>query len=137
MSNEDANPEQAVRRVVQEINAAWLARRYTDIGALLDEDVVIAPADTVRVRGREAYVQSYRDYDRAAVTHEFVPADPRVDVIGGVAVAVCPFYVVYELEGTTYRERGFDTLVLHRSAGAWRVVWRTMRSEPADAAHGS
>lgn len=71
-----------------------------------------------------------------ATTHEFSPGEPEIDIVGNVAVAVCPFFVVYELEGKTYREKGRDVLVLSRSAGEWRVVWRTMQTESGGSGAG-
>ena len=44
--------------------------------------MIAPPGSANRVRGREAYVQSYRDYDSAAKTHSFQPSDPVIDVIG-------------------------------------------------------
>lgn len=133
MGDRESSDQEAIRRVVQQIHEFWLNKRYDDIGDLLSEHVVIAPPGfTGRVRGRDAYVQSYRDYDQAATTHEFSPGEPEIDIVGDVAVAVCPFFVVYELESKTYREAGRDVLVLSRKAGKWSVVWRTMQTEPAD-----
>lgn len=131
-SREGADRE-AVRRAVGEINALWRAKRYDEIGGLLAEDVVIAPPGrSERVRGREAYVQSYRDYDAAATTLEFSSGEPQIDLIGDTAVAVCPFAITYELQGQRYRERGHDLLVFAREGGRWLVVWRTMQAEPAE-----
>jgi ketosteroid isomerase-like protein len=85
----------------------------------------------MRVAGREAYVPSYRDYDTAAFTETFTPDEPQIDVMGDVAVATCPFSIVYRLEGVTYKERGRDLLVFARQQAGWRVVWRSMQTEPA------
>jgi ketosteroid isomerase-like protein len=124
---------EAVQRVVEAINESWLARRYDDIGRYLVDDVVVAPPGSPqRIRGRDAYVQSYRQYDSAATTHELVAESPQIDVIGDVAISQRPFRIVYELQGTTYRERGTDFLVLVRSNGEWRVAWRTLKAEPAE-----
>jgi hypothetical protein len=49
-----------------------------------------------------------------------------------VAVALCPFVVVYELEGERYQAVGRDMLVLARMADAWQVVWRTMHTESTE-----
>jgi ketosteroid isomerase-like protein len=126
------NDADAIAAIVGHINESWRAQRYDDIGSHLAVDVVMAaPGSTVRLAGRDAYVQSYREYDRAAVTETFTPGEPQIDVIGDVAVATCPFSIVYRLEGTTYRERGQDILVLHRQPAGWRVVWRSMHTEPA------
>ena len=67
-----------------------------------------------------------------ARTREFASGVPRVDVIGDTAVAVCPFTIAYELEGETSREKGSDILVFARTPGGWKVVWRTLMSEPQE-----
>lgn len=137
MRDRDSSDEEAIRYVVRQINELWLSKKYDEIRALLSEYVVIAsPGFDRRVRGRDAYIQSYRDYDLAATTHEFSPGHPTIDIADNVAVAVCPFFVVYELEGKMYRESGRDILVLSRTAGGWRVSWRTMQSEPVQESAG-
>jgi ketosteroid isomerase-like protein len=124
--------EQAIRGVVHAIHDSWRAGRYDEIGRHLADDAVIAqPGSDHRTRGRDPYVQSYRDYDRMATTHEFSLGEPQIDVVGDVAVAACPFFIVYELQGATYRERGTDMLVLSRSNEEWRVAWRTMQTAPS------
>ncbi|HUP50786.1 MAG TPA: tRNA (N6-threonylcarbamoyladenosine(37)-N6)-methyltransferase TrmO [Thermoanaerobaculia bacterium] len=124
--------DESVAVIVRGINDAWRARKYDDIGRYLAEDVVIAPPGSdQRIAGREAYVQSYRDFDAGAVTQAFSAGEPRIDIAGEVAVASTPFEITYEMQGQTYHERGTDLLVLRRDAGEWRVIWRSMHSEPA------
>jgi hypothetical protein len=119
--------------VVREINACWREKRYDRIGDWVVDDAVIAPpGGGERFRGREAYVQSYRDYDSAATTLEFEAGEPAVDIVADTAVAVCPFRVVYEIDGATYRERGDEILVFERSEGQWKIAWRTMRAVSED-----
>jgi ketosteroid isomerase-like protein len=121
----------AIADLIERVNEAWRGKRYDDIGTLVDNDVVIAPPGTPdRIRGRDAYVQSYRDYDAAARTIEFTPEPPLVDVIGSIAVAICPFRVVYELGETVFREAGRDLLVFVRKTDGWRIVWRSMVTDP-------
>jgi ketosteroid isomerase-like protein len=137
MVKREPSHQEAVRRVVQRINELWLSRDYKQIGELIAESAVIAqPGSDQCIRGREAYVQSYRDYDQAATTQEFSPGEPQVDVIGDVAVAICPFRIVYDLQGKTYREKGNDILVLSRATGEWLVVWRTLQAQPAEEGAG-
>jgi hypothetical protein len=122
----------AILRIVNKINEGWLRQQYDEIGNCLADDVVIAPPGSGnRVKGRDAYVQSYRDYDAAAKTHEFVAEDPQIDILGDTAAVVCPFSITYEMNSKTYKERGRDILILARQGSEWRVVWRTMQSEPA------
>lgn len=137
MHHQEASDETVIRHMVRRINELWLIQRYDDIGGFLSEQAVIAPPGfDGRIRGRAAYVQSYREYDQAATTHEFSPGEPEIDVVGDVAIAVCPFFVVYELAGRLYREHGRDLLVFSRSTGEWRVVWRAMQTESAEAGDG-
>lgn len=131
--NGQSSDHEAIRNLVRSINDHWLARRYDLIGDLLADGAVIAPPDfATRVRGRDAYVQSYRDYDAAAATIEFSADDPEIDMAGDTAIAVSPFRVTYEIDGTTHRESGHDILVLSRSSGEWKVIWRTMQTKPSD-----
>ncbi len=133
MCKREISDEEAIRRVVLQINELWLSKRYDEIGELLSEHVVIAPPGFEgRIHGREAYVQSYRDYDQAATTHDFSPEEPEIDIVGDVAITVCPFFIVYELTGKIYREKGYDVLVFSRIAGEWSVVWRTMHTESTE-----
>jgi len=132
MTKHASTDEAVIRSVVREINEHWRAGEYDRIHARLADEAVIAPPGfDGRVRGRAAYIQSYRDYDQAAATLEFLAGEAQVDVIGDVAVAVSPFEVAYELQGTRHYEKGHDILVFSRLQGEWTVVWRTMQATPA------
>jgi len=123
----------AIAQIVRAINDRWRAGRYDDIGELLADSVVMAPPGfAARARGRDAYVKSYRDYDAAATTLAFEAGEPQIDLAGDTAVAICPFDVIYELDGKRYHERGHDLLVLSRMNDEWKVVWRTMQAAPVE-----
>jgi ketosteroid isomerase-like protein len=129
--SEDADRNKIVR-VVNKINESWLAKKYDEIGSCLTDDAIIAaPGSSERMKGREVYVQSYRDYDTVAKTLQFKAEEPQIDIMGDVAAVICPFTVAYELSGNIYHERGKDILILMRKKSYWLVVWRTMQSEPA------
>jgi ketosteroid isomerase-like protein len=121
-----------IREIVAAINEAWVIGDYEAMSPYVAEHVVMAPPalDDARVLGRAAFVASFRQFAEVAKTREFSSGVPRVDVIGDTAVATCPFTIAYELEGATYREKGFDMLVFSRGVGGWKVVWRTLISEP-------
>ena len=75
-----------IRGIVGAINEAWVAGRYEAIGPHVADHVVMAPpGEDSRVMGRDAYVASFRQFAEIAVVKEFVPATPRVDVIGNTA----------------------------------------------------
>jgi uncharacterized protein (TIGR02246 family) len=122
-----------IREIVRTINEAWRAGDYDAIGQYVAEHVVMAPPGFEgRVLGRQAYVASFRQFAEVAVTHDFTTGVPQVDVIGFTAVAVCPFAITYELEGRKFREEGSDILVFALAEAGWRIVWRTLVSEPKD-----
>jgi ketosteroid isomerase-like protein len=128
---------EAIKGIIHAINECWRLKDYEGIVEFLTEDVVIAPPGSdERIYGRAAYVQSYRDYDQSAETQEFLPGDPKVDLAGNTAVAVCPFEVVYKLQGTKHHEKGKNILVFSLSHGRWKVVWRTMQVEAATESTG-
>ncbi len=131
MGTDPSSHKAAILQLIRQITDHWLKKRYDEIGELLSEDVVIAPPGFERrICGREAYVESYRAYDQSAVTHEFKPEEPEIDIMGETAIAICPFFVVYEIKDKIYREKGHELLVLSRSTGQWQVIWRTMQNTP-------
>ncbi|MEO0825723.1 MAG: hypothetical protein AAFX95_19670 [Cyanobacteria bacterium J06639_16] len=80
MRHQEASDEAVIRRMVRRINELWLSQQYDDIGEFLSKQAVIAPPGfDGRIRGRAAYVQSYREYDQAATMHEFSPGEPGID----------------------------------------------------------
>jgi ketosteroid isomerase-like protein len=126
-----ADDVRQIREIVAAINQAWIVGDYDAIGQYVAEHVVMAPpGDDQRVLGRAAYVASFRHFADAAKTSEFTSGLPRVDIIATTAVAVCPFTIAYEIEGGKYREKGTDLLVFARTPAGWKVVWRTLTSEP-------
>lgn len=121
-----------ILQVVNKINESWLSKNYDEIGKCLDDKVVMAPpGSSKRIKGKDAYIQSYRDYDTVAKTHSLEPEEPQIDIIGDTAVVIHPFSVTYEMKGEVYQERGSDFLILKRQDIGWRVIWRTMQSESA------
>jgi ketosteroid isomerase-like protein len=126
------NAKSDILRIVNKIKESWLAKQYDEIANCLAEDVIMAaPGSSNRIKGKEAYILSYRDYDTVAKTHQFKSDEPQIDVIGDVAISITPFAIRYELKGNIYDERGRDILILARQDSEWRVVWRTMQTEPA------
>jgi ketosteroid isomerase-like protein len=133
MSSKALTQDQSeIARIIQRINDSWLSKSYDEIGNHLADGVILAPPGSAnRIRGRQAYVQSYRDYDSAAKTHSFQPSEPVIDVIGDIAIAVTPFSITYEMQGVIHNEKGEELLVFSRDSGNWRIIWRSMRSDPA------
>jgi hypothetical protein len=111
------------------LSAAWRGRRYDELAALLDEHVVLAaPGFVGRREGRDAVVESYREFMERATITEYREGAPTIDVWGDTAVAAYHWEMAWRSGGVPNRGSGHDVLVLRRAPddGAWRAVWRTM-----------
>jgi ketosteroid isomerase-like protein len=129
MASQEAD-KKTIQEVLRKLIDCWHQKQYDRMGAYIaDEVIIVPPGSSERVRGREAYIQSYRDYDTAAHTTEFLPGEPQIDLFGDVAVVLFPFFIAYELNGISHREHGKEALLFKRAADSWQILWRTMESE--------
>jgi hypothetical protein len=123
---------QNIRLLLNRINAAWLSGNFDDLAQLLDPEIVIRGPNLEHLaRGRDAAINSYKDFTRQAKVHSFKEGEPEVDLNGNIAVAICPWQISYEMNGQTYDETGRDLFVLAFTEGNWRAVWRAVLSSPA------
>lgn len=114
------------------LSAAWRERRYDDLAAYLEANMVFAsPGLGAQLDGREAVVASYREFMDRATLREYQETDLVVDVWGETAVARYRWTMGWLAGGVERRESGHDVFVLRRCEedSAWRVVWRTMLFE--------
>lgn len=119
----------AILRVVERLNAAWPAGDFDQLTEVFDSGAVLVsltPEGGRRVVGRDAVIQSYRDFVGQAVLHRFEMAQPSIDVFGATAVASCPYSIDYEVGGRRWKGEGRDVLVLNDGTHGWKVVWRTL-----------
>lgn len=126
--------ESRIRDVIRGITAAWRGGRIDDLERFYRPDVVfVQPGLGGRLEGREACVESYRQFLAVATVHDYAEEEPVIDRFGEVAVGTTRFEIDYELDGARHRESGHDVLVLARDAYGWRVAWRTLLPERAPA----
>ena len=116
-----------IKAIVEGINAAWLAGRFDELRDYFHPDVVLAqPGVARRAVGRDALIDSYRQFAAAATMHSFTPGEVHVDAAGDSAVTTMPWEMDYEMDGQRYQERGWELLVFGRRDGRWVVLWRTV-----------
>ena len=120
-----------VRSVIDRINAAWLHGPPNEIVARVEpcfhnDAVVYGPDFQVVARGSARIAASFRDFVTTATVEQCTLGDPSIDVVGDTATAVCPWKMIYTLNGVTYTESGHDVLVFTHDDTGWRVVWRMM-----------
>jgi hypothetical protein len=118
---------QDIASIVENINAAWLERRFADLPQYFHPDVVLAqPGRAKRTVGREAVIDSYRQFMAEATIHSFTPGEVHIDSAADSAVTTMPWKMDYTVEGERHQERGWDLLVFGKRDGRWVVVWRTV-----------
>jgi ketosteroid isomerase-like protein len=110
---------------VTEMDRCWLERRFGDLAAYLADDVVIVANDGKhRVRGREAAVESYREFMSRSVVDRFQASGYIVTERGSAAVVEYRWDMAWDDQGTKHEAAGREILVLSRSEDGWRVIWR-------------
>jgi uncharacterized protein (TIGR02246 family) len=127
------DPQAAVRDTIAAINTAWLEHRVDAMAPHFREDIVFnAPGFTSRLEGREACLDSYRQFLDVARLISFAADEPEVDVFGDTAIATTAWSTRYELDGHLHDETGRDVFVFVRDGGDWKASWRFMHvDEPA------
>lgn len=116
-----------IAAIVAAINDAWLGHRFDELRDYFHPDVVLAqPGFAKRSVGRDALIESYRDFATSATIHSFDPGEVQVDMRGDSAVTTMPWEMDYTMSGQRTRERGWDLLVFGKRDGRWVVVWRTV-----------
>jgi hypothetical protein len=103
----------------------------------LSNNVVMAfPGFEGYLEGRQALIESFVAFARVATVQEYREGAARIDLSHGVAVAQCPFEMVYERSGARWRSKGWDLWVFEKRGAEWIAVWRTMQGlveEPVSA----
>ncbi|HEX8037485.1 MAG TPA: nuclear transport factor 2 family protein [Ktedonobacterales bacterium] len=130
----DEQGDEAERRTREEIagivgaiNAAWVHGNAGEMAEYLDEGMVIVqPGFEEQVVGREACVESYREFASHAAIRQYDEGEVTVDVRGDTAIASYRYAIEYEMDGETYHDAGHDVFVLMRGDGGWHAVWRTL-----------
>ena len=123
-----------VADALRRINDAWVSASAADMRDDLDERVVmVQPAFRGRVEGREAAIESYREFTESAVIHGYAESELRIDAFGEAAVATYRYDIDWEMDGERHVEAGHDLFVFRAHGGRWVAVWRTLTVEPSEA----
>ena len=123
-----STPEhEEIWQIVERINDSWVSGRIDNLeNHFHDRVVFVAPGFSQRIEGREACVDSFRNFCANARVRDFNPADPAIDVYAGTAIATYSYRVEYDLNNETFQEGGRDVWVFVRDADRWLAVWRTI-----------
>jgi hypothetical protein len=125
-TNEEARSE--LRATLRKLSSAWQNRRYDELASLLDENIImVLPAFSGRLEGREAVVNSYREFMETATVSDYQEDLPTIDVWGDTAIASYYWEMTWLGAGKIEQAAGYDAFVFSRNGdGLWHAVWRTM-----------
>lgn len=122
----------AIRETIRAINAAWREGRVDDLGQYFHPSIAfVTPGFGQTVEGRDACVESYRQFLATARIDDYREDEPTLHVAGTTAVAHFHWAMTYGYEGRTWRETGRDLLVFTLVEGTWLAVWRMLIQESA------
>ena len=111
--------------LITRLNQAWQAGDMTTVGASYHPDAVLLPPDLGPViRGRDAIVDTYAEFNRSAVFRYFEVNNAEVFDFNSSQAVHLKFTLAYELEGTTLEDEGLDIYFISPYAGGLTVVWR-------------
>lgn len=116
-----------VRRTLDELNRAWLDRRFDDLPKYFDENVVMkGPGFKEFGRGREALVQSYVQFMARSKVIRYEESNHSIESWGDTAVATYDWAMTYEQGGKTKDESGQDMFVFVRRESRWLAIFRVI-----------
>ena len=116
-----------IENILKNINNAWLNGSYDDLTKYFHEEMeIIAPGFKESTKGREACIDSFREFSDAADSIDIDISDYKIKVWGATAVASYHFEIRYQMERSSYDESGRDLYVFSRDNDRWLAVWRTM-----------
>ena len=116
--------DDVVASLVRRLNAAWQTEDWVAVASCLHERIVLLPPDTgAPIIGRQAVVDTYRDFAAAAKLLRFAETELAVFGFGSTHVAHMRFEVEYELDGTRSWETGLEVYTV-TTDNTPLVVWR-------------
>lgn len=121
------DPRAQVLEVLAEVTRAWRERDFDALPALFAPDMVMAlPGLSGYLEGREACIESFRDFTAAASVDRYAESAHRVDVSGDTAVASYRWEMAWTRGGHAHAAAGHDLFALRREGDHWLVTWRTL-----------
>ena len=134
MKNGMNSHNKEIERLIRDINQAWKSGHAEQLHNFFHPDIVMAgPGFQELVRGRDACVESYREFAANAKVHEHIESDFKIGVWSDTAVCTYAWSMTYERAGEQSREKGTDQFVFGREGDKWLAVYRYIYFEPVKA----
>ncbi|NYT06572.1 MAG: nuclear transport factor 2 family protein [Methanomicrobiales archaeon] len=124
---ETEQPGPLIAGILKKITECWLSGKYEELGQYFHPDIVVAGPDfTIRAQGREACIESYRDFSRDATVEKYLESEPDIAVFPRTAIAGHHYEIVYAIGEQRFHETGSEVFVFSRTPAGWKAVWRAV-----------
>jgi ketosteroid isomerase-like protein len=114
---------------LRRLSESWRNRRYDELLDCFHDSAVMAlPGLSERIVGRDALVESYREFMDRSTLDSYSEALATIETFENTAVAHFQWEMVWTSGGKQDRSSGRDLFVFAREpeSGRWKAVWRTM-----------
>jgi hypothetical protein len=119
----DDPDSQEIWHTLRALNIAWTKGNPDDLKRYFHPDMVaITATDRLRLTGRDACIQSWKDFAAAATIHHWAETDPLISVYGGAAVVTYYFDMSFDMNGRRIQSAGRDMFMFVREDGRWLAV---------------
>jgi ketosteroid isomerase-like protein len=121
----------AITALLQDMTHAWRTGEYEGLVRLFHPHMVIAAPGLFedRVVGREACIQTYRDFGERARITDYHEEEPWIGIWGPTATASYSWVMAWDDEDGASAAAGRDVLALNKGEDGWRIVGRLMIEE--------
>jgi alpha-D-ribose 1-methylphosphonate 5-phosphate C-P lyase len=117
-----------LQHLLDTITAAWTAGQTEALHQLFHPDMVIeGPHHQLYVSGREACVESYREFCEKARVLSYSATPPIIRQWGDTAVCTYSWIMNWQRDGALVSDAGTDQFVCARHDGRWLAVYRMVQ----------
>jgi ketosteroid isomerase-like protein len=124
--------QREVWEIVREANKARVAAATRELTALHEPDAVLVRSSLEeRLEGRDAIVRAVEEESHQERIEAFEELEHSIDVFGDFALVAYRYEMRTRPAGADEEEEGsgLEVVALRRSAGRWKVLWRTQVAE--------
>jgi ketosteroid isomerase-like protein len=119
-------------KALEAINSAWLSADVSALFHLFHDDMaIVGPGYQHFARGRDACVESYREFASNAKVLAYKASDPAIQVWADTAVCSYSWSMTWQRTEEAVSDVGTDQFVFARVNGRWLAVYRLVLFRPS------
>jgi uncharacterized protein (TIGR02246 family) len=113
-------------RLVRELNATWQEGDLDKLAGFFHESVVLLPPDSGEpIVGRDAVLETYRNFLQSAVLHDFTETTLTSFDFPGTVIVHMGFAVDFSVGEQRMRDSGLEVYAVDTSETELQVIWRS------------